>query len=332
MKKYKRYVRLTGEHYNTLMEFNKAHEVEKAALLFAKKDGKDVVVYSVLLDEKFIKESTDESVIFDVKAVEAEMAAASSRDGADALVISHTHPHDNYAQLSMLDKFAYRAWVLDEKKYKMEIFMAVIIPPYITFWDCEGLRIDQMGLMVDGQHIESPKPQNAVQRMASVFTEGWVRLPTTAVALYKKEAKDMKGEHIIIPAGYTHIYESAFEGRNDIVTVTIPDGVIRICSWAFAQCKNLKTVMIPVGVTVIDKYTFFLSKSLETLRLPDGLTTISEKSFHNCENLVSMFIPGSVINIHETAFKGCKNLTVTCPKGSYAHQYCLLNKINVNIF
>jgi hypothetical protein len=331
MKNSNRFIKLTGEQYRRLIEFNKAYENEMVALMFAKKDGRDVVAYSVLCDERFTKESTEGSLQFNIAAVEEELAAANPRDGADAAVILHTHPPDNYPQLSLRDKIAYRVWALEERKYNLEIFAGVILAPHITFWDCEGFRIDKMGLMVDGVIMETPEPVSTAQMMIAGFKEGWSGMPSTGTVFLKKDAKNMTGDHIIIPDGYSHIEANAFEGRKDIVSVTLPAGIIKIGAWAFASCKKLSTVSIPEGVTEIERNTFFLSKNLEMIQLPDGLTTIDSDSFYGCENLRSVMIPGSVASIHKNAFKGCKQLTVTCPAGSYAHQYCLSNKIDTEI-
>ena len=329
MPNFSRFVRLTAEQYHTLIEFNKAHVNEAAALLLAKKDGKDIVAYSVQCDKKYTKESTEGSLQLNVEAIEEELAAANKRDGAEAAVILHTHPPDNLPQMSLRDKISYRVWVLSEKEYNLEIFTGIILAPYITFWDCEGLFIEKMGLMVDGQYIETPAPVSGAKYALSGFKEGWTGLPASAVALLKKDAKLLTGEHVVIPDGYTHIYSNAFEGRKDIVSVTIPNAVIKIGGWAFASCKNLKNVSIPQGVLEIEPNTFFLSKSLETLVLPHGMTTIGSDSFYGCESLVSVTIPDSVTTVHKNAFKGCKQLTVTCPSGSFTHNYCLENKMNV---
>jgi hypothetical protein len=329
---YSRFVRLTADQYRTLIEFNKAHENEMVALLLAKIDGMDIVAYSVQCDERFTKESTEGSLQIDIEAVEEELAAANLRDGADAAVLMHTHPPGNYPQLSLRDKISYRTWALSEKRYKLELFAGVIMAPHITFWDCEGLGIDQVGLMVDGEPVETPAPLSAAQVIMAELKQGWVGMPPSAVPLFKRDAKNMVGETIVIPEGYTHIAPNAFEGRKGIVTVIIPAGVVEIGTWAFASCRDLRTVSIPVGVTEIVRNTFFLCKKLETMDLPEGVVTIDSDSFYGCENLARVVIPGSVTSIHKSAFKGCKKLTVACPRGSFAYRYCLSNGISVDAF
>ncbi|MCL2750684.1 MAG: leucine-rich repeat domain-containing protein [Coriobacteriia bacterium] len=327
-----RFVRLTAQQYHTLIEFNKAHANEMAALMLGKKDGRDVDIYSVQCNPLFTKESTEGSLTYNLEAVEQELAAANKRDGADAAVLMHTHPPGNLPQLSFRDKISYRVWVLDEKRFNLEIFKGVILAPHITFWDLEGLFIEKMELLVDGYHIETPAPVSALAHAFSGAREGWSGLPANAVVLNRKDAKLITGTHITIPSGYTHIYENAFEGRKDIVSVAIPSGVIKIGNWAFASCRDLRTVTIPEGITEIPAYMFFLSKSLETIFLPRGVTAIGHESFYNCENLTSVVMPESVTTISKKPFKGCKKLTVTCQGGSYAHNYCQENQIPVLLY
>ena len=84
----------------------------------------------------------------------------------------------------------------------------------------------------------------------------------------------------------TSIGLSAFEGCEDMTSVSIPGSVTSICNGAFWECSSLKTVVIP-----------------------DGVSTIGEGAFRNCFNLVSVDIPNSVTSIGSSAFGNCNNLT-----------------------
>ena len=84
----------------------------------------------------------------------------------------------------------------------------------------------------------------------------------------------------------TSIGLSAFEGCEDMTSVSIPGSVTSICNGAFWECSSLKTVVIP-----------------------DGVSTIGEGAFRNCYNLISVDIPNSVTSIGSSAFGNCNNLT-----------------------
>ena len=84
----------------------------------------------------------------------------------------------------------------------------------------------------------------------------------------------------------TSIGLSAFEGCEDMTSVSIPGSVTSICNGAFWECSSLKTVVIP-----------------------DGVSTIGEGAFRNCYSLISVDIPNSVISIGSSAFGNCENLS-----------------------
>ena len=84
----------------------------------------------------------------------------------------------------------------------------------------------------------------------------------------------------------TSIGLSAFEGCEDMTSVSIPGSVTSICNGAFWECSSLKTVVIP-----------------------DGVSTIGEGAFRNCYSLISVDIPNSVTSIGSSAFGNCNNLT-----------------------
>ena len=162
-------------------------------------------------------------------------------------------------------------------------------------------------------------------------------------------AEEMKGEYIVIPNGYTEIEESAFEARDDIVSVTIPESMKVIGAKAFHLCISLTDITIPVSVTSIGKFAFsdchsmtkievdmnnqnYLSidgvlfnkdkttlikypigKTDETYLVPYGVTAISNNAFP-FSKFTSVIIPDGVTHIGSYAFNECRSLThVTMP-------------------
>ena len=108
---------------------------------------------------------------------------------------------------------------------------------------------------------------------------------------------EVKTAYITIPdtldsKPVSSIADSAFKGKNNIVSITIPNSVTSIGPSAFDQCASLISV------------TF--SKNSQ-------LTTIGSNAFRHCTSLTSIVIPDSVTSFGESVFYGCsylKSLTV----------------------
>ena len=66
----------------------------------------------------------------------------------------------------------------------------------------------------------------------------------------------------------TSIGASAFEGCNNLTSITIPDSVLSIGARAFAFCNNLKNITIPSSVNYIYHGTLLYTASLESLTIP----------------------------------------------------------------
>ena len=58
----------------------------------------------------------------------------------------------------------------------------------------------------------------------------------------------------------------AFDGRDELVRVTIPESVVKIENYAFKDCKNLKYVYMPSGETAeFDHTAFYNCTNLEAV-------------------------------------------------------------------
>lgn len=116
--------------------------------------------------------------------------------------------------------------------------------------------------------------------------------------------------------GVPKIYDSTFEGFDNIEAVILPDGITSIGDRAFYNCKSLTTINIPDSVTSIGRSAFYYCSKLTSITIPDGVTSIGEYTFNKCTSLASINIPEGVTSIGGNAFEGCSNLTnVTIPDG-----------------
>ncbi|MBO7145129.1 MAG: leucine-rich repeat domain-containing protein [Salinivirgaceae bacterium] len=149
----------------------------------------------------------------------------------------------------------------------------------------------------------------------------------------------------------TGINGYAFNGCDDLTSVTIPNSVTIIGGGAFRNCVNLKKVeyasieslcsidfvdydsnplrfahhlyingleitelTIPNTITSIGAWVFYGCSSLQSVIIPNSVKCIGYNAFCGCSSLVSITIPNSVTSIEGEAFYGCKSLTsITIP-------------------
>lgn len=112
-----------------------------------------------------------------------------------------------------------------------------------------------------------------------------------------------------IPDGVTSIGRSAFSACDGLTNITIPNSVTSFGRGAFDCCTSLTSITIPDSVTSIDEYTFFGCGSLRSITIPDGVTSIGSHAFGICSSLTSVTIPDSVTSIGDCAFRDCTGLT-----------------------
>ena len=131
----------------------------------------------------------------------------------------------------------------------------------------------------------------------------------------------------------TSISENAFEGCENIVSVTVPESVAKIGAAAFKDCTNLKAVNLPNGISKskdetfddkkaafeIEAETFKGCTSLETIDIPVNLTSIRSSAFEGCKALKTIIIGQKVVTIADNAFDNHgKNLTIKGYSGTAA--------------
>jgi len=137
--------------------------------------------------------------------------------------------------------------------------------------------------------------------------------------------EDVSGE-LAIPRevdGFTvtGIGGHAFEGRRNLISVTIPASVTRIGDGAFADCFNLTDVPIPEGVAHIGDGAFEWC-GLTSVTIPASLTSMGWNPFQSCP-LKSIDVSSdnpAYEAIHGVLFDKQRKILIAYPvdrKGSY---------------
>lgn len=125
-----------------------------------------------------------------------------------------------------------------------------------------------------------------------------------------------------------HIADQAFEGAEDVTSVTLPSSVQSVGDRAFASCVSLRSIKLNEGLETLGKDAFRYCYALESINLPSSLTAIENNTFYSCLNLQSINVPSGVKKIGEYAFYDCKKLSsISLPDGAaeigaYAFSAC----------
>ena len=131
-------------------------------------------------------------------------------------------------------------------------------------------------------------------------------------------------ESVSVNENCTIIYDNAFDGCNQLNTVSLPSGLKQVGKNAFddspievATMPSFAAISIPHdnlrqitinGGEKIDDYAFVNSSKLETVILPSSILTIGAYAFRNCSNLVNLVLPSSLETIEQYAFADCSSL------------------------
>lgn len=170
------------------------------------------------------------------------------------------------------------------------------------------------------------------------------------------EVKDL-----IIPDGVTSIHNIAFDGCNNLTSVTITSNVNNIGYFAFRNCSSLTSLTIGNSVTTINDYAFFGCSELASITFPESIRYISESAFKKTawhDNLpdglvytgliaykykgtmpenTEVVLKDGTVSIGEWAFSGCSGMSsISIPNsvtsiGENAFQGCnSLTSVNIS--
>lgn len=81
-----------------------------------------------------------------------------------------------------------------------------------------------------------------------------------------------------------------------------------IADAAFNGCDNIKSITLSDKTKYIGKNAFNFCSSLSEIHIPDSVVYIGENAFSSCKSLTSITIPSSVRAIEKNAFYGCSAL------------------------
>jgi uncharacterized protein YjdB len=167
---------------------------------------------------------------------------------------------------------------------------------------------------------------------------------------------------VSLPSGLLKIGECAFEGCENLDSVTIPASVTLIEERAFSNAKAINVsggsasfssadgilynkdkttllecpgekagnVSVPSGVKRLEDYAFFSCNNITGITLPEGLQTIGDNCIVGCK-ITSLTIPDSVTEIGCGGISGCTNLKQIKLPSSITHlagsMLCRLNSL-----
>lgn len=115
--------------------------------------------------------------------------------------------------------------------------------------------------------------------------------------------------NLVIPNGVKKIKKYAFQGFNNINTVTFPNTVTSIGSYAFYSCDDLTTIKFGENIETIEQAAFCRCDKLDNVEIPNSVTTIGVGAF-SASGIEALSIGRNVKSIGLRAFNNTKLLTV----------------------
>ena len=134
--------------------------------------------------------------------------------------------------------------------------------------------------------------------------------PNTVSLIHKNNNHDTFTGNVIIPdiISYggkeftvTAIGDNAFEGCENMTSITIPNTITTIGRNAFDACSGLITVVIPSSVTSIGYQAFQNCTGLISITLGSGITSIGSRAFFNCNALKAVTCKGETPPVMENS-------------------------------
>ncbi len=98
------------------------------------------------------------------------------------------------------------------------------------------------------------------------------------------------GESYTVRSGAKTIGKSAFEGSDNLVTITVCEGVTEILGKGFYRCSNMTEYTLPTTLKDIGEYAFSENISLQVIEIPKNVITVARYAFALDKNLHTISI------------------------------------------
>ena len=106
--------------------------------------------------------------------------------------------------------------------------------------------------------------------------------------------------------------DAKYSGSVTIPATVSSDGVTytvsRVGNQAFDGCDNLESVTLGANIESINSYAFYKCTNLSQINLNDKIVTFGNDAFCGCTSLTSVVVGSSVDNMDSGVFAGCTNL------------------------
>ena len=235
---------------------------------------------------------------------------------------------ENLTAITLPDSFTH---IVDSAFQNCKNLTAITLPDGLThigeraFWGCDNLTAITLpaGLTHIGDGAFACTGIRSVVNLSPhlKFQDGCLmEVQGKRLIAFLSDDKD-----VTLPAGLTHIGDSAFFDCKNLIAITLPAGLTHIGDSAFLDCKNLTAITLPDGLTHLGGRAFSYCDNLTAITLPASLTHIGDNAFFCCKNLAAITLPASLTHIGDDAFALCINLiTIHVPQGMTEHFKALL--------
>ena len=118
---------------------------------------------------------------------------------------------------------------------------------------------------------------------------------------------------VSIAGSVTEIGEWAFQGCQNIKTLTLGEGLQKIGMYAFSHCESLTEVTLPSTTTSFGAHVFYSCFNLSSINIPEGTPEIVSGMFSGCSSLQQIELPSSIKAIDANSFNGAGLTSLTIP-------------------
>lgn len=185
----------------------------------------------------------------------------------------------------------------------MKSYLAVILSGIIL---CSGTLVIRLQ-----SHHEAPETMEAYEKetLSTSTNSSDFRFSQGVITGYLGTSA-----HVTVPATIggvevTTIAMSAFQGKQQLVSVVLPDTVTVIEKGAFSYCTQLASVELPSALVEIKDYAFRGCSALQEIHFPEALVSLGDAVFADCTALTAVTFPEGLEEIGQSAFQRCTSLT-----------------------